>query len=82
MAQKGGFGILWLHAAAVVRHPQEGHAAVPDFDGYLGCTGIHSVFQQLLDHAGRTLHHLTGGNEVGNMAGKLNNCRHKITSLL
>ena len=69
VAQKGGFGILGAHTAAVVRDPQEGHAAVPDFYGDLGGTGIHGIFQQLLDHGGRTLHHFAGGDEVGNMGG-------------
>ena len=57
------------HAAAVIGDPEEGHAAVPDLHGDLGGSGIHGVFQQLLDHGGRTLHHLAGGDEVGNMGG-------------
>ena len=67
MAQKGGAGVLGGHAAAVVRHPQKGHASVPDLDGHLGGSRVHGVFQQLLDGAGRPLHHLTGGDQVGNM---------------
>ena len=62
MTQKGGFGILGSHAAAVVGDTQKGHAAVPDFHGDLGGSGIHGIFQKLLHNAGGTLHHLTGGN--------------------
>ena len=69
MAEKGGAGILVGHTAAVVRDPQEGHAAVPDLNGDLGGTGIHGVFQQLLNNGGRPLHHLTGGDQIGNMGG-------------
>ena len=69
VAEKGGAGILIGHTAAVVRDPQEGHAAVPDLNGDLGGAGIHGVFQQLLDNGGWPLHHLTGGNQIGNMGG-------------
>ena len=80
VAEEGGAGVLGCHAAAVIRHPQKGHAPVPDFHGDLGGTGIHGVLQQLLDHAGGPLHHLTGGNQIGNMGRQLNDGRHKITS--
>ena len=61
MAQKGRTGILRAHAAAVVSNPQEGHSAVTDLHSDLRSACIHGVFQQFLHHAGRTLHHLTGG---------------------
>ena len=80
MAQKGGRCVLRGNAAAVVRHPHKGHAAFPDFHSDLGGPGVHGVFQQLLDDGGRPLHHLTGGNQIGDMGGKLNNFGHKITS--
>ena len=67
MAQKGGAGILGFHAAAIVRDPQKGHAAVLDLHGDLGGTGIHGIFQQFFDNTGGTLHHLTGGDQIGNM---------------
>ena len=69
MAQKGGSCVLRGHTAAVIRDPQEGHAAVPDLDHDFGSPCVHGVFQQLLDGAGRTLHHFAGGDEVGNMGG-------------
>ena len=69
MAQECGPGVLGGHAAAVVRDPQEGHAAVLHFDGDLGSTGVHGVFKELLGNGRRALHHLAGGDEVGNMGG-------------
>ena len=69
MAQESRFGILLFHAAAVVGDSQEGHAAVLDFHGNFGSTGIHGIFQQFFHNAGRTFHHLTGGDQIGNMGG-------------
>ena len=69
MALEGRHRILRLHSTAVVRHPQEGHAAVPDLQGDLGGSGIHGIFQQLLDHGGGALHHLSGGDQIGHMGG-------------
>ena len=80
MAEKRPSGILGSHAAAVVRHSQEGHAAVADLNGDLGGSRVHGVFQQLLGHGGRPLHDFTGGNQIGNMGGKLNDLWHSITS--
>ena len=62
VAEEGSACVLAGHAAAVVRHPQVGHATVFDLHGDLGGTGIHGVFQQFLDHGSGTLHHLAGGN--------------------
>ena len=76
MAEEGGSGVLRTHAAAVVRHPEEGHTPVPKLHRNLGSPGVYGVFQQLLHHGGRALHHLAGGNQVGHMGGKLYNFRH------
>ena len=38
------------------------HATVLCFYGDLGGTGVHGVFKELLDHGGRPLHHLAGGD--------------------
>ena len=67
--QKCGAGILGFHAAAVIGDPQEGHAAVADLHRYFGGTGVYGIFQQFLDHGCGPFHHLTGGDEVGNMGG-------------
>ena len=80
MAQESGLGIAWLHAAAVIGHAQKAHAAVLQFYGNIFRSGVHGVFYQLLGGAGRTLHDLTGGDQVGNVGRKLLNFRHKITS--
>ena len=62
MPLEGCPGILGEHAAAVVRDPQEGHTAVPDFHGNFGSTGIYCIFQQFLDNGCRTLYYLTGSD--------------------
>ena len=69
VAQERRPGILRRHAAAVVRNPQEGHAPVPNLDGDFGGAGIHRVFQQFFYHAGGPLHHLSGGDQIGDMGG-------------
>ena len=71
MAQKRRLYILGGNAAAVVCHPQIGHTTILDLHRHLLCTGIHGVFHQLFGSRGRTLHHLTGGDEIRHMALKL-----------
>ena len=67
VAQECGPGVLGGHTAAVVRDPQEGHAAVLHFDGDLGGTGVHRILKEFLGNGGGPFHHLAGGDEVGNM---------------
>ena len=67
VTKEGGPGILGRHATAIVGDTEEGHAAVTDLYRDLGSTGIHRVLQQFFDYAGRTLHHLACGDEVGDM---------------
>ena len=76
VAEKRGSGILPRHAAAVIRYPEEGHAAVAQLHRHLGGPGVHCVFQQLLHHRSRALHHLACGNQIGHMGGKLYDFRH------
>ena len=49
-------------AAAVVRHPEEGHAPAGDLHRDDGGSGVHRVFDQLFGGAGGPLHHLAGGD--------------------
>ena len=67
VAQKCGRQLIRLHAAPVIGHTDKGHAAVCNFHRHLFGSGVDGVFHQLLGHAGRTLHHLTGGDQVGHM---------------
>ncbi len=50
---------------AVVRHPDQRFPPVVHLHGDAGGTGIDAVFHQLLDHGCRPLHHLAGGDLVG-----------------
>ena len=76
MAQKGGFDIFRFNAAAVVGNAQKGHASVLQLYGDVLCPRVDGVFHQLLGGTGGTFHHLSGGNQVGNMGGELLNFRH------
>ena len=67
MAQKGRFGVVGRHAAAVVRDAQEGHAAVLQLDRDVLGPGVNGVLDQLLGGACRALHDLTGGDQVRHM---------------
>ena len=81
MAQKGGGQLLRRDAAAVIGDAKIGEAAVLDLRRHGGRAGINGVFQQLLHHAGGTLHHLAGGDEIRYMGRQTLNLRHKGTSL-
>ena len=76
VAQEGDLRVLRRHAAAVVGHADGDHAAVLDRYGDVFCPRVHGVFQQLLDHGGRTLYHLAGGDQIRHMGGKLMNDAH------
>jgi hypothetical protein len=59
------------HAVAVVAHPDDAAAAaVGEHLDALGA-GIERVLDQLFHHAGRTLHHLAGGDAVDHGFGEL-----------
>ena len=69
MPQKSRADLLRLDTTAIIGNTNITNAAFFDLHGNLGGAGVHGVFQQLFDDAGRTLHHFTGGDQVGNMAG-------------
>ena len=81
VAQKGGGQFFRSDAAAVVRHADEAHAAPLDFHHDGRCARVDGVFHQLFHNAGRALHHLAGGDEVGNMRGELLDIWHGDASL-
>ena len=67
VAQKGRGQLARRYAAAVIRDAQVGKSAVLHLHRHGGSAGVQGVFQQLLGHAGGTLHHLAGGKEVGDV---------------
>ena len=77
VAEEGGGGLIGRNAAAVVRDPDEGHAAVLDLHGDGGGPGVDGVFHQLLHHGGRALHHLAGGDEIRDVRIELSDDWHK-----
>jgi hypothetical protein len=71
MAQEGGADLVRRDAASVVRDPHIGGTAPADLHRDGGGTGIDGVFHQLLDDGTGTLHHLAGGDHVGQLGGQL-----------
>ena len=67
VADKGCRDILSINAGAVIADLDQLYAAGLDAYGDLRCTGIDGVFQKLLDHRCRALHHLTGGDQLRGM---------------
>ena len=82
MAEEGGLAVLPGDTTAIVGHPDEGHAALLDLYGNGGGPGIDGVFHQFLHHGGRTLHHLTGGDQVSYVGIEYLNMSHGATSFL
>ena len=64
MGLDGEREIVGFDAAAVVGDPDQVAPPARDLDVDPGRAGIEGVLQQLLDHAGRTLHHLAGGDLI------------------
>jgi hypothetical protein len=47
-----------------------------DLDADAAGAGVQGVLQQFLDHRGRPVHHLAGGDLVGNLVGKYADAAH------
>ena len=54
-----------MDAAAVVAHANAPHAGLLDLYADGRRPGIEAVFQQFLNDGGRALHHLSGGDLIG-----------------
>jgi hypothetical protein len=59
------------HAGAIIGDPDQPPPAPVGHDLDPLGAGIERVLEQLLDHAGRPLHHLAGGDAVDDAFGKL-----------
>ncbi len=53
-------------------------AAAFDFDADAGGAGVERVFEQLLDHGRRTVHHFAGGDLVGDLVGEYADAAHGL----
>ena len=80
MAQKRNACIVRLHAAAVVGHAHEGHAAVLNFHGDGRRARVDGIFDQLLNGGGRPLNDFACGDEVCDMGVELLDLRHGCVS--
>ena len=70
MALEGQQGVVAQHAAAIVGDANETAAAGFHFDANLRRARVERVFEQFLDHRSGTLHHLAGGDLVGDLVGQ------------
>ena len=77
MALEGQQGIVPVHAVTVVAYADKAAAAGFDLDADSVCAGVEGVLQQLLDYRGWPVHHLAGGDLVGNLVGKNADAAHK-----
>ena len=69
VTQEGGGQLRSFDAAAVVADAEVCHAAALQLDRYGGRTGVHGVFKQLLDDAGRALDDFAGGDQISDVRG-------------
>jgi hypothetical protein len=70
--------VIAHHAAAVVHDADELAAAAFDLDADTGGAGIERVFEQLLDHGRRTVHHFAGGDLVGDLVSEYVDAAHGL----
>ena len=80
MTLKRQHGIVAHHAAAVVRDLDEFLSACFHADLDASGRGIEGILQHLLDDGSRALHHLSGGDLVGNGFGKNVDAAHEGSS--
>ena len=66
VALKAKQRIVPVHADAVVGHTNQAPSARLNLHRDSCRPGVQSIFNQFLDHAGRALDHLTGGDLIGN----------------
>ena len=69
-------GIVPQHAATVVHDADESPPARLHFDAQVGRARVERVFEQFLDHRSRPLHHLAGGDFVGDLIRQNANAAH------
>ena len=82
MALEGEHGVVAHHAASVVGDLNELFAARLDADLDARGAGVEGVFEHLLDHGRRPLHHFAGGDLVGNGFGEYVDAAHGQFSVL
>ena len=64
MTEDSQFRILHAHALAIIGNPHKTGAAGHNLHFDTSRTGVHCIFNQLLDHRCRPLYHLTGSNFI------------------
>jgi hypothetical protein len=70
-------GVVAVHSLAVIGDADQLSPAALNLHANARRSGIESVLKQLLDHRRGPIHHLAGGNLVGNLIGKDADLAHK-----
>ena len=78
MAQKAHARVLRCHADAVVRDADIIAPSGAELQHNGARSGVHRVFQKLLDRRGGTLDNFARGNEIGNVRRKDVDNRHDM----
>jgi hypothetical protein len=76
VALEGQQGVVAVHAVAVVGDADQPAPARLDLDADAAGAGVQGVLQQFFHHRGRPVHHLAGGDLVGNLVGKNADAAH------
>ena len=76
MALEGQQRIVAIHAVAVVGDANQLASARFNFDADAIGAGVERVLQQLFDDGGGPIHHLAGGNLIGDLVGKNADAAH------
>ena len=76
MALEGQQRVVAVHAVAVVGEPDELASARLHLDADAGCARVQSILQKFFHHRGGPVHHLAGGDLIGNLVGKYADAAH------
>ena len=77
MALKGQQRVVAVHALAVVADADQLAPARLHLDANAVRACVQRIFQQLLHHGSGPVHHLAGGDLVGDLVGKNADAAHK-----
>ena len=77
VALEGQQGVVAVHAVAVVGDADQLPPARLNLDANAVGAGVQRILQQLLHHRSRPVHHLAGGDLVGDLVGKNADAAHK-----
>ncbi|MNJ42826.1 hypothetical protein D3C77_378030 [compost metagenome] len=81
MAEESRLAIVRLDARTIIRYPDKLETALLHLNVNFAGSGVHGIFDQLLDHRSWALDHLPGSNLVGDMLVQHNDMSHRYSPL-